>query len=104
MAENQKEIGRMKLNVMDSLVFQTSDYRGKEYIDIRKYVESQTYTGFTKQGIRFNASLFGEFLENLEKVAKSLGFEMEVGKQGDEEQTDKEVEAEEQKKSVKQGC
>jgi hypothetical protein len=78
MAEDQKEVGRMKLNVMDSLVFQTSEYRGKEYIDIRKFVESQNYTGFTKQGIRFNASLFGEFLQNLEKVAKSLGLEMEA--------------------------
>ncbi len=81
MAENQKEIGRMKLNVMDSLVFQTSEYREKHYIDIRKYVESQNYTGFTKQGIRFNVNLFGEFLENLRKVAKSLGIEMEEERQ-----------------------
>ena len=72
MAEDQKEIGRMKLNVMDSLVFQTSDFKGKAYIDIRKFVESKSYTGFTKQGIRFNASLFGEFLENVKKLAKSL--------------------------------
>ena len=72
MAEDQKEIARMKLNVMDSLVFQTSEYRGKTYIDIRKYVESQSYTGFTKQGIRFNVSLLGEFLENVKKLAKTL--------------------------------
>jgi hypothetical protein len=87
MAENQKEIGRLKLNVMDSLVFQTGEFRGKDYVDIRKYVESQNYTGFTKQGIRFNASLFGEFLENLDKVAKSLGIEMdeEGDEQGEEE-------------------
>ena len=76
MAEQQKEIGRMKLNVMDSLVFQTSDYRGKIYVDIRKYVESQNYTGFTKQGIRFNVDLFDEFMENIEKVAESLGIEV----------------------------
>jgi hypothetical protein len=85
MAEGSKEIGRMKLNVMDSLVFQTSEYRGKHYIDIRKYVESQNYTGFTKQGIRFHASLFGEFLENLRKVSTSLGIEMDVGQEGGEE-------------------
>jgi hypothetical protein len=83
MAENQKEIGRMKLNVMDSLVFQTGEFRGKDYVDIRKYVESQNYTGFTKQGVRFNASLFGEFLENLGKVAKSLGIEMD--EEGDQQ-------------------
>ena len=76
MAEQQKEIGRMKLNVMDSLVFQTSEYRGKTYVDIRKYVESQNYTGFTKQGIRFNVDLFDEFMENIEKVAESLGIEV----------------------------
>ena len=83
MVENQKEIGRMKLNVMDSLVFQTSAYRGKNYIDIRKFVESQNYTGFTKQGIRFNAELFGEFLGNLKKVAESLG--IEIGEEKQEE-------------------
>ena len=96
MAEQQKEVGRMKLNVMDSLVFQTSEYRGKEYIDIRKFVESQNYTGFTKQGIRFNASLFGEFLQNLEKVAKSLGLEMEAEtakEEGEDETVGKRVSA-----------
>ncbi len=76
MNDVQKEIGRMKLNVMDSLVFQTSQYRGKSYIDIRKYVESPSYTGFTKQGIRFNADLFDEFMENIKKVAESLGIEI----------------------------
>jgi len=81
MENTQKEIGRMKLNVMDSLVFQTSQYRGRSYIDIRKYVESKNYTGFTKQGIRFDAALFGEFLENLKKVAESLGIEMEEEKE-----------------------
>jgi hypothetical protein len=96
MAEHQKEVGRMKLNVMDSLVFQTSEYRGKNYIDIRKFVESQNYTGFTKQGIRFNVSLFGEFLQNLEKVAKSLGLEMEVEtakEEGEDETVGKRVSA-----------
>jgi hypothetical protein len=77
MAEDQKEIARMKLNAMDSLVFQTSEYRGKTYIDIRKYVESQSYSGFTKQGIRFNVSLFGEFFDNLKKLAKSLDIDID---------------------------
>ena len=76
MSQDQKEVGRMKLNVMDSLVFQTSEYRGKTYVDIRKYVESQGYTGFTKQGIRFHANLLGEFLENIRKVTESLGLEI----------------------------
>jgi hypothetical protein len=76
MEDGQKEIARMKLNVMDSLVFQTSQYRGKNYVDIRKFVETQKYTGFTKQGIRFSVALFGEFFENLKKVAESLDIEM----------------------------
>jgi hypothetical protein len=85
MAEDQKEIGRMKLNVMDSLVFQTSDFKGKTYIDIRKFVESQNYTGFTKQGIRFNASLLGEFVENVKKVARKL--DIDLDEESEEEQT-----------------
>jgi hypothetical protein len=85
MAEDQKEIGRMKLNVMDSLVFQTSDFKGKTYIDIRKFVESQNYTGFTKQGIRFNASLLGEFVENVKKVARKL--DIDLDEESEEEKT-----------------
>ena len=78
MADIQKEIGRMKLNAMDTLVFQTSQYKGKNYIDIRKWVESTTYTGFTKQGIRFHADLLHEFFENLKKVAEQLNVDLEV--------------------------
>ena len=41
-------------------------------MDLRKYVVSDSYTGFTKQGVRFVANLFPEFEEHLTLVKKAL--------------------------------
>ena len=74
---DQKEIARIELNATDRLVISTSEYRGKEYVDIRKFVESEAYSGPTKQGIRFSTDLLPEVLESLEKVAKGLDVEVD---------------------------
>jgi len=74
---DQKEIARVELNATDRLVISINEYRGKEYVDIRKFVESPDYTGPTKQGVRFSADLLPEVLESLKKVAEGLGVEAE---------------------------
>jgi len=74
---DQKELARIELNVTDRLVISTSEYRGKEYVDIRKFVESDNYTGPTKQGIRFSVDLLPEVLEHLKKLRRELGVEDE---------------------------
>lgn len=80
MAEDQKEIGRIELNATDTLVISTNRYRDKDYVDIRKFVESQNYTGPTRQGVRFSVDLLPEVLKSLQKVAKSLGVDVGKGK------------------------
>jgi hypothetical protein len=62
----------MQLNTTDYLLFSVKEYKGKSYIDLRKYVVSETYTGFTKQGVRFISDLFPEFEALLEQVKKAL--------------------------------
>jgi hypothetical protein len=72
MEKEPDEIGRMQINPTDYLLFSIKEYKGKRYIDLRKYVVSDSYTGFTKQGFRFAAELFKEFEMNLEAIKKVL--------------------------------
>jgi hypothetical protein len=72
MEKEDGEIARMQLNTTDYLLFSVKEYKGKSYIDLRKYVVSDTYTGFTKQGVRFISDLFPEFEANLEQVKRAL--------------------------------
>ena len=72
MEKEDGEIARMQLNTTDYLLFSVKEYKGKTYIDLRKYVVSDTYTGFTKQGVRFISDLFPEFEAHLEQVKKTL--------------------------------
>jgi hypothetical protein len=72
MDKEEGEIGRMQINSTDYVLFSIKEYKGKNYVDLRKYVVSDSYTGFTKQGVRFVADLFPEFEEKLTLVKKAL--------------------------------
>jgi hypothetical protein len=72
MEKEDGEIARMQLNTTDYLLFSVKEYKGKSYVDLRKYVVSDTYTGFTKQGVRFISDLFPEFEVHLGQVKKAL--------------------------------
>jgi menaquinone-dependent protoporphyrinogen IX oxidase len=74
---DQKEIARIELNDTDRLVISTSQYRGKEYVDIRKFVESENYTGPTKQGVRFSTDLLAEVVQSPKKATEDLGIAAE---------------------------
>ena len=72
MDKEQGEVARMQLNPTDYLLFSIKEYKGKNYIDLRKYVISDSYTGFTKQGVRFSSELFKEFEENIDLLKEAL--------------------------------
>jgi hypothetical protein len=72
MDKEQGEISRMQLNPTDYLLFSIKEYKGKYYVDLRKYVISDSYTGFTKQGVRFGSELFKEFEENINQLKEAL--------------------------------
>jgi hypothetical protein len=68
----QDEICRMQINSTDYLLFSIKEYKGKNFVDLRKYVVSDGYTGFTKQGVRFGSELFKEFEEKIQLVREAL--------------------------------
>ena len=71
------EIGRLRKNETTEIVVQKTEYRGAVGIDLREYVTSERYTGWSKNGIRipveqwpdFKAILDGVDLEEKEKRA-----------------------------------
>ncbi len=72
MDKEEGEIGRLQVNPTDYILFSIKEYKGKRYVDLRKYVVSDSYTGFTKQGVRFVADLFPEFEEKMALVKQAL--------------------------------
>jgi hypothetical protein len=72
MEKEEGEVCRLQLNTTDYLLFSVKEYRGRHYVDLRKYVVSDSYTGFTKQGVRFISDLFNEFEEKVAELKKAL--------------------------------
>ena len=69
-----KEIGRIKLSDTQDLVVSIVD---DEKLDIRIWVEMDSYKGFTRKGIRLylfddNWEKFKEIIEKVDKVYKEI--------------------------------
>jgi len=62
------EIGRIRKNETTEIVVQRNEFRGSEGIDIREYVTSERYTGWSKNGIRVSVEKWKEFKDILDKV------------------------------------
>ncbi len=67
-----KQVGEFAKNASTQIVFSLTEYKGDRYLDIREYVTSASYTGFTKKGIRLQAAKIDAFIKNLEKVKAAL--------------------------------
>ena len=82
------EIGRLRKNETTEIVVQKTEYRGAVGIDLREYVTSERYTGWSKNGIRipveqwpdFKAILDGVDLE--EKDKRESGSDRPASRQG----------------------
>lgn len=66
-----EEVGRIKKSDSTDIVVKVSEYRGLKGVDIREYVQSKKYTGFTKNGIRIPIDKWNEFADIVEKVKSS---------------------------------
>ncbi|MBI4363196.1 MAG: hypothetical protein HY558_08495 [Euryarchaeota archaeon] len=64
----EEEYGRIKKNDSTEIVIRRSEYRGLFGIDIREYVNTATYTGWSKSGIRIPENLWTEFRDAVNKV------------------------------------
>ncbi len=62
------EVGRIRKNETTEIVVQKTEFRGSVGIDIREYVTSERYTGWSKNGIRISIEKWKDFKEILDKV------------------------------------
>lgn len=62
------EMGRLKKNDTTEIVVQKTEFRGSVGIDIREYVTSERYTGWSKNGIRVPVEMWKDFKKVLDKV------------------------------------
>jgi hypothetical protein len=65
---NMAEIGRIRKNDTTEIVVQKNEFRGSVGIDIREYVTSDRYTGWSKNGIRISIDKWKEFKAILDMV------------------------------------
>ena len=80
------EMGRLKKNDTTEIVVQKTEFRGSVGIDIREYVTSERYTGWSKNGIRIPVEKWQDFKEILERVdvinkADNVGCADKMGKE-----------------------
>ena len=64
----EDEFGRIRKNDSTEIVIRRSEYRGMSGIDIREYVTTSTYTGWSKSGIRIPENLWNEFKDVVNKA------------------------------------
>lgn len=62
------EIGRIRKNETTEIVVQRTEYRGSVGIDVREYVTSERYTGWSKNGIRIPVEKWADFKAILDSV------------------------------------
>ena len=62
------EIGKLRKNDTTEIVVQKTEFRGSTGIDIREYVTSERYTGWSKNGIRIPVEKWQYFKEILSKI------------------------------------
>ena len=71
----EQEFGRIRKSETTELVVRKTEFRGTAGIDIREYVTSEKYTGWSKNGIRIPVDQWRSFKEILEKIDVSEGGE-----------------------------
>jgi ABC-type Mn2+/Zn2+ transport system ATPase subunit len=62
------EMGRLRKNDTTEIVVQKTEFHGSVGIDIREYVTSERYTGWSKNGIRIPVEKWQDFKEILDNV------------------------------------
>lgn len=67
-AKMEQEIGRIKKSETTDIVVRVDDFGGVKGITIREYLNTERYTGFTKQGTRIPADKWEEFKSLIEKI------------------------------------
>ncbi len=64
----EEEIGRIRKNESTEVVIRKTEFRGSVGVDIREYLTSERYTGWSKNGVRIPIELWPEFKALLDRV------------------------------------
>ena len=64
----EKEIGRIVKNDTAEVVIKVDDFNDERGLNIREFVTSERYTGFTKAGVRIRAADFLKFKEMINSI------------------------------------
>ncbi len=67
----QETIGKIPLSRTTELRFEVSPYKGKNYINIRQFVESTNFSGFTKKGVTLTPELGAQLLDSFKQYKQS---------------------------------
>lgn len=62
------EVGRIRKNETTEVVVRRTEFKGSVGIDIREYVTSEKYTGWSKNGLRIPVDQWKAFKEVLDRV------------------------------------
>jgi hypothetical protein len=71
----EQEFGRIRKSETTELVVRRTEFRGSAGIDIREYVTSDRYTGWSKNGIRIPVDQWRSFKKILDEIEVSEGGE-----------------------------
>jgi len=66
-----KEIGKIELDKSTKIIVRLTEWKSEQRVDIRKFVETERYTGYTKQGISVPVAKIGELKTLLDEAATS---------------------------------
>jgi len=65
-------IGEIALGQSMKLIFSVSEWRGRHFAGVRKFVTTQKYEGWTKAGLSMNRTLLREVTDALASLERSL--------------------------------
>ena len=61
-------MGRIKVNELTDIVVRVDDFGEKLGVNIRKFIKTPKYSGFTKQGVRILKEDFEKFKEIINSI------------------------------------
>ncbi len=65
--ENAQELGRVKKDDQTDVIIRRGEYKGRSYVDIREYLTTDSYQGFTRKGVMMPADIYPELVQQLNK-------------------------------------
>ena len=69
-SENTKEIW-VEVNDSTKIRIELTEFKGVNRFDVREYIETEKYTGFTKKGINLPTEFLEEIYEGIGKILET---------------------------------